>query len=663
MEKTTTSRLRSVLPYALLVVGAVILLVRSFYGFSWSDESSVISLVDRLYRGDAPFYTLWDPSQCIAPLLLPLYGIYRAIAGTSDGIVLCFRIIYVIGAFVIAFVCYRILRHDFGRFNACCISLLYLFAPVLLIQGLTAYSLSTGFIFLGIVFCWKTYKIYAEESIAVHIVSPGLDTSESPAGSAEGEVGEVSADDPSSVPNAPRVLYPFFAGVLFAVAIVCNPCILFLAIVTFVVGGIYALVRRSIDIFIPFLWGLLGAFVVALCYLWYLFVTVDPGLIVQMIPQLLGENYAGFSFPEALSGYLTSIPITRISFLVTCALCAFLIALRLLHQFPSERLKMVCLIIDLCCLLFDLIVVVAFDDCAARILLAFVEFAIALYFLYANWNPARHPEILLFWLPGLLLSLVWQFTSAAPGDAYLIGYLFIGMGATITVTRLFPEQEFRLQGALRQMPSPDPMDDSGLRQGIFVQMQQAPIQTIAHVLACVAAASIVVIACLGRSFGVYDDVPLRDADRMIADGPAAGLMTSEERVEAYEGVRSLLTHVDGGGSVWIAPAASWAYLDAEGGCAMMRTDSVLPSQEDCESYFSLEGHEDPEWILVVDDAAEPVDVTFGRIGPSAAHSSSAASAEVLGDALALSDDYGPVASSKYGTLYRHAHYSYIAPIG
>ncbi|MCD8200143.1 MAG: hypothetical protein LUD25_04240 [Coriobacteriaceae bacterium] len=662
MEKTTTSRWRSVLPYALLVVAAVILLVRSFYGFSWSDESHVISLVDRLYRGDAPFYDLWDMAQLIAPLLLPFYSLYHAIAGGSDGIVLFFRILYVVVAFCVALVGYRILRHDFGRFTACCISLIYLFSPVLLTQGLTAYSLSTAALFLGIVFCWKTYKIYAEESIAVHILSP--EPASGRPETVEGEVGEVSAGEPSAEPNAPRVLYPFFSGVLFALATVCNPCILFLAFITFVVGGIYALVRRSLDIFIPFLWGLLGAFVVALCYLWYLFVTVDPGFIFPMIPQLLADNYAGFSLYEAVSGYLTSIPITRISFLVTCALCALLIALRLLHQFPSERLKMVCLIIDLCCLLFDLIIVVAFDDCAARILLAFVEFAIALYFLNANWNPARHPEILLFWLPGLLLSLVWQFSSAAPGDTYLIGYLFIGMGATITVTRLFPEQEYRLQGALRQMPSPDPMDDSGMRQGILVQMQQAPIQTIAHVLTCVAAASIVVIACVGRSFGVYDDVPLRDVDRTIADGPAAGLMTSGERVEAYEGVRKLLAHTEEDESVWIAPEASWAYLDAEGGCAMMRTDSVLPSQEDCDAYFALEGHDVPEWILVVDDSlAEPVDVTFGRISPSAAHSSCAASVEVLRDALALSTDYGPVASSAYGTLYRHAHYSYIASIG
>lgn len=73
---------------------AVILIVRVFFGFDWSDEGYYSATTYRLLLNDPMFVTSWDIHQFSAPLTLPLMKLYTAINGSMDGWILFDRIVY-----------------------------------------------------------------------------------------------------------------------------------------------------------------------------------------------------------------------------------------------------------------------------------------------------------------------------------------------------------------------------------------------------------------------------------------------------------------------------------------------------------------------------------------------------------------------------------------
>lgn len=100
-----------------LLILAVILFIRNFYSFCWSDEAFYVANVQKLYIGERPFADNRHPTQFCAPLLLPMYHIYVGIKGTAEGIYLWSRIFNLILAFLSAELSYYVLRKYFALEN------------------------------------------------------------------------------------------------------------------------------------------------------------------------------------------------------------------------------------------------------------------------------------------------------------------------------------------------------------------------------------------------------------------------------------------------------------------------------------------------------------------------------------------------------------------
>ena len=83
-----------ILSFALLSILACILFVRNYYSFCWSDESLYMAEVHRLFLGERPFVDEWHPTQFYAVLLLPWYRLYVRWNGSTDGIYLWARHLY-----------------------------------------------------------------------------------------------------------------------------------------------------------------------------------------------------------------------------------------------------------------------------------------------------------------------------------------------------------------------------------------------------------------------------------------------------------------------------------------------------------------------------------------------------------------------------------------
>lgn len=83
---------RRICAWALVLLG-VVLAVRAFYGFCWSDESFYLTFAQRLWNGQRLILDEWHPVQFYSVLFYPLLTAYRALFGT-EGIYLFARLVY-----------------------------------------------------------------------------------------------------------------------------------------------------------------------------------------------------------------------------------------------------------------------------------------------------------------------------------------------------------------------------------------------------------------------------------------------------------------------------------------------------------------------------------------------------------------------------------------
>ncbi|MGI6032590.1 MAG: ArnT family glycosyltransferase [Coriobacteriales bacterium] len=608
-RSATTERIKRNIPYLLLVVACAALLARSFYGFSWLDESFYVALVDRLYRGASPFLDEWHPAQVYAPLLLPFYALWIAVTGGTDGVILWFRVLYVLISFATALVTYRVLARDFGRLAGTCIALCYFFYVRANILGMSYYALCTTFFLLGIVCSWSTWRR----------IRDNLDGDE---------------------PGTARVLLPFGAGVFFALSIVCDPYVIIVFALACLVGLICALVMRRGAVFVPFAWAIAGALIVAAIYLWYVFLRSDPAAIMANLGNIFSSHDENLSALERIPNYLSYLPVSKTGFAGTCALTVFLIVWRAKKLPLSPAFKRNVLIIDFALFALTCAVALATSLHPNKAFIAFVEFVVPLYFLADDLHPGKHPELFAFWLPGILLSLVWQFSSNTQVCGIIIGFSIASYGALITLFDVFPAAQQEIH-------------DSGDEDAFGRALLEQRCARICRGLAVAAAVALVVITIAIRLTSVYGDCSWQDMDATIETGPAAGLITSSQHKADYEGVEELVSAIDDEGGVWIEPMAPWAYLETDGGCSAPSAWNTFPDESDWDTYINQQGHAKPEWILVTnDDTGHPVNIVLGREHSFPALEMYTDYNAQLRSALESSKEYAAYKTTSYGTLYK-----------
>lgn len=91
---------------------AIIMLITLLFGLkcllateiSISDELSYIATALRFFKGDAMLADDWTSVQMNGFLLMPFVGIYYSIFGSTEGIALCFRLLYLLMKLLVAFV-------------------------------------------------------------------------------------------------------------------------------------------------------------------------------------------------------------------------------------------------------------------------------------------------------------------------------------------------------------------------------------------------------------------------------------------------------------------------------------------------------------------------------------------------------------------------------
>ncbi len=90
---------------------SMILLWRCFYSVNTTDEAYYIGTVYRLWRGDGMLCDEWNPTQQMCSFwLYPFYAVFRLILGSNEGMILAFRLLYIIFQMIISTYIYQRLK-------------------------------------------------------------------------------------------------------------------------------------------------------------------------------------------------------------------------------------------------------------------------------------------------------------------------------------------------------------------------------------------------------------------------------------------------------------------------------------------------------------------------------------------------------------------------
>lgn len=122
---------------------------RQFYGFNKNDEIFYISTVYRFFQGDAMLVDEWNNVQLFAFITYPVYCLIRLFHHSNEGIVIIFRIAYLICQAAAATYCYvRMKRFGWVRILP---ALFYFVTTPYNINSLSYNTLAFGFVLLVLV--------------------------------------------------------------------------------------------------------------------------------------------------------------------------------------------------------------------------------------------------------------------------------------------------------------------------------------------------------------------------------------------------------------------------------------------------------------------------------------------------------------------------------
>ncbi len=111
-----------------------LLIWKARYGFGSEDEPFYLTIAHRLVKGDGLISEEWHLSQLSAVLLYPIMKLYLAVSGTTEGILLHFRYIFIAAKTLIAAGIYLCLRKKYGWAAVAGSVLYFIFTPYDIMQ-------------------------------------------------------------------------------------------------------------------------------------------------------------------------------------------------------------------------------------------------------------------------------------------------------------------------------------------------------------------------------------------------------------------------------------------------------------------------------------------------------------------------------------------------
>lgn len=127
-ERTDRKKWQDYLFIALMAGSLIFAFWKCYYGFGGNDEAFYLTVPHRFLMGDAPIADEWHLSQLSGFLLMPFVWLYTAITGSTEGIILAARIVYIIFHASVSIVIYARLR-KYGYVSVFATVLYFIYTP------------------------------------------------------------------------------------------------------------------------------------------------------------------------------------------------------------------------------------------------------------------------------------------------------------------------------------------------------------------------------------------------------------------------------------------------------------------------------------------------------------------------------------------------------
>lgn len=520
----------------------LVCLFRAFKGFCWTDESFYYSTADRFFRGDALLKEEWYRTQISSVFCLPFYAIFVWITGGNAGVVLFFRILYLLLSFTVAIVTFNVIKKDYPISVALVMATLIMFYAHLNITTFSYYMLSMDFLLLSLVLIYDYKNTFSKVELIV-------------------------------------------AGIIFALSVMAMPALVVGFFAFFISLIVVLLIRRFVklpekiseavdnaQIIQTGLYTIIGICIPAMIFAIYMFSKVSINEIIEALPGIMVDNEHDFTFGFLVRKFFRSIKEvygrwTYLSYL--------LIAFTFFFQKLLKKRIVKDLIVLFDVFLFIVLSIKSYGH-TGYIQAALVLFAIPVFFLSAKKN------FRLFWLLGswgMILAVTYCFTSSDFLYVCAIGFFIVAIASV---------------AFMYDYVAGSSTEDKKLNIKLS-KLVAVSLSLIALYAACVTVGL--------RLTNVYRDAPISKLTCKITNGPGKGLYTTSEHLEYYNDIcQAIDEYGQGQGRILFSKILPWGYLYSSMSCGYPTTwRATAYNADQLEAFFKLNPDNQPDVIFVLDE--------------------------------------------------------------
>lgn len=541
--------------YLILGVSFILCLFRAFKGFCWTDESFYLSTADRFYRGDALLVSEWYRTQLSSVICLPFYALYMWIAGSNVGVILYFRILYLILSLVTAIIAHKTMKKDYPDTVTAAMAVLIMFYAHLNVTALSYYMMSIDFLLIALFVIYD----YSHSNSNKKLIAAGVAFA-------------------LSVLSLPSFAVFYFAALALVV---------FVVIVNKFVK-LPEVLKKGIDDakIMPTVWyTMIGIAIPAAIFVIYLFSKVSIAGIIEAVPNIMVDKEHDFTVGFCIRRFFFSVSDVYGKWTyVSYALMGFCF---LFSRF-IKKTKIADIILILDAALFVILAIRSYGH-TGYIQTALCLFALPVFFL-ANKKNYR-----LFWLfvpSGFSLAMTYSFSSSDFLYVLAIGHFAVAIACI---------------GFLYDYVV-------GRRQIIEAEGSTDKMTVLCARFACVIATLIVLYVCgvtiALRMSSVYRDAPIPKMTEKINYGVAKGLYTTPEHLGYYDDVYEMIedkcmkdsegnSHCE---NILFSKILPWGYMVSDLSCGYPTTwRATAYNAEQLTAFYNTNQGKQPDIIVVLNE--------------------------------------------------------------
>lgn len=488
-------------PIFLLFISFIVLLFKARYSFCFSDEPFYLATAARFYNGDSIFFHEWFPTQLSSLLLVPIYSLFVSVKGSTEGIVLFFRILYVFFEFFCSVVVFHIISKHHEHYLGTAIALLNQWYVHLNIATLSYYTMTIQFFLLAMLIL---YDCYMNED-RINAISSGY------------------------IKYEKSRIKLMIAGFVFALSVLCLPtlCIVYFAVLFF---GLFISViskplnkvtllkafSNKLDFIYVFKYTLIGIIIPACVFMIYLLTHVSLEKFILSIPYVLSddEHITSFIYPIKKMYLAIDESFGRLSKLIYIftLICVFVFAIIIIAKYTknvSLKAKLSNMLFMIKPIIFSVDIILfslCFIKCIGHtgyIFTALIMFSLPLFLITENKN---YILFILTVLSGIIYSLTYSYSSNGMLYVLAMGHYIASVGGIILTKDFISEIDKNRSGYKR--------------------------------CATAIISAVIIIALFQtvylRMVNVYRDDKLVNLTETIDRGPAKGLRTSKDHLSMYD---------------------------------------------------------------------------------------------------------------------------------